>query len=288
MAKQTSTRTKKQKNLSKSEANAYDKIFKENMQTLFLAIAEKKLGIQIKSAQQLKKKRQTTLEREMDFVYRITPLEGSDYILHIEVETRGNNDIIYREVEYSGILFSHYKLPVRNLVVYLGEKPSNMKTEVSYQDFYFKFHKLELRELNPDELLSSQMPEEVILAILSNYPKEKAESILRLIRIKLVALCKNEAELSKFFNQLMILSQLRNLDSLTSKIIREMPVTIDLRENILFKEGVQEGAIKKEQEYKYRFVKNLLLRTKHDNLTIAQLAEVNVEFVEKLRKEVKL
>ena len=295
MARHKPTKTNKLQSLSKREANAYDKIFKENMQSLFLSIAEKKLGIRIQSAQQLKEKRQTTLEREMDFVYLITTIEGSSYILHIEVETGDNPEMIYRMVEYNGILTAQYKLPVRNLVVYLGEKPSNMITQLSFEDFFFTFQKLEFRELNPDELLSSQMLEEVILTVLSNYPKEKAESILRLIRRKLVALCKNETELSKFFNQLMILSQLRDLDSLTSKIIREMPVTIDLRQNILFKEGVQQGieqgielgATKKEQEDKYLFVKNLLLKTKLDNFTIADLADVTLEFVEKMKKELK-
>ena len=179
--------------------------------------------------------------------------------------------MIYRLIEYNGMTLRKHKLPIKHVVIYLGESAYKVKLQLKVENFYFAFKKIELRLLNTKRLLSSQIPEEVLLAVLSNYPKEKAESILRLIRNKLLILCKNETERSKYFSQLMVLLGLRrDLNLITSKILGEMPVTFDFSQHILVKQGIEKGigqgidkgieigAKNKEQEDNYRFVKNLI------------------------------
>ena len=53
------------------EGNLYDKIFKENAESIFLPLIEERLNVKIKAFIPYKAKLQTTIEREMDFFMRL-------------------------------------------------------------------------------------------------------------------------------------------------------------------------------------------------------------------------
>jgi hypothetical protein len=72
---------------------------------------------------------QTTIEVEMDFFYIIETDTGERFILHLEFETGINPDMIYRVGEYHGMAARREKLPIRHIVVYLGEDPPTMRTQ---------------------------------------------------------------------------------------------------------------------------------------------------------------
>jgi hypothetical protein len=76
----------------KEKGNIYDKIFKENAETLFIPIIEQKLQIKIIAYKPLREKMQTTVEREMDFFYEVRGADGQHFILHIEFQA--SNDVI--------------------------------------------------------------------------------------------------------------------------------------------------------------------------------------------------
>ncbi len=275
-------RTKFEREKLKREANIYDKVFKENIEPLLFPLLNV-LGLKIKSSTVLTQKQQTTIERELDFLYKIELENGEIYILHIEVESGNNLNMVYRLVEYNGIVLRRYKLPIKHFVIYLGEKESKMPTQLRFENFFFAFEKVELRQLNTEKLLRSQIPEELLLAFLSDYSEDKAETIIREIRNKLLNLCKTDIERSKYFNQLLILAGLRsNLDSLTDKILSEMPITIDFSNHVLVKKGREEGR----EEEKYHLIKDLILQTDFNNLRIAELTRVSVDYVEKIRLEI--
>ncbi|MBK8723055.1 MAG: hypothetical protein IPL95_12540, partial [Saprospiraceae bacterium] len=82
-------------------------------------------------------------------------------------------------------------------------------------------------------ILSSQIPEVVLLAILSNYPKEQSEEILRLMVERLQKVSNSNLDLSKFMKQLLILSRLRHIDDLTIKISNDMPISIDVKDYLI-------------------------------------------------------
>lgn len=71
----------------KEKGNVFDKIFKENVESLFLPLIAQKLDIDIQSFKPLKEKIQTTLEREMDFFYEVLTMGGKRFILHIEFQS---------------------------------------------------------------------------------------------------------------------------------------------------------------------------------------------------------
>ena len=86
----------------------FDKIFKENIEAVFLPMAEEILGISIKETYELKDKIQTTIEREPDFLKIVIDQNGKKWILHLEFQTTNDPKMIYRMAEYRAILQRKY------------------------------------------------------------------------------------------------------------------------------------------------------------------------------------
>ena len=65
------------------QGNLYDRIFKENAETLFIPLIEQELGIKIISYKPLQEKMTKTIEREMDFFYQVvTAKKQKDSLTH--------------------------------------------------------------------------------------------------------------------------------------------------------------------------------------------------------------
>jgi len=95
--------------------------------------------------------------------------------------------------------------------------------------------------LSADELLQDQIPEVVVLALLAIYKAAQIESVLRLIVQQLKRIVTTEKDLTRYINQLLILSRLRNFESETEIILDNMPVTYDIEKDTLFLKGVKRG-----------------------------------------------
>jgi predicted transposase YdaD len=277
----------------KKEGNAYDKIFKENVEKIFRPLVEERLGVTIIKSTPLKEKMQTTIEVEMDFFYLIETDTGERFILHIEFESGDNQVMVYRVGEYHGMALRREKLPIRHIVIYLGEEPPTMRTQLKPEEVYTGFDLLSVEGLDTEQLLSSQMPEVVIIAVLSNYPKEEAETILRKIVVNLRKIVKHKRTLKRYLNQLMMLSRLRKIEALTIKITEEMPVHYDIETDALYLRGTEKGIAKGRTEGRtegieaqsYISVTNLLLDTDFDDQRIARLVKVTLAFVQKVKDE---
>ncbi|HAA15917.1 MAG TPA: hypothetical protein DCE41_31085, partial [Cytophagales bacterium] len=108
----------------------YDIIIKENLEALLLPLAAKYLGISIAKAEDLPEKLPATLERQPDFVKRVTDTNGATFILHLEFQSTNEEEMRFRMAEYAGLLIRKYRLPLRQHVVYLGQRPPTMETEL--------------------------------------------------------------------------------------------------------------------------------------------------------------
>jgi hypothetical protein len=251
-------------------------------------LVEERLGVKIVKFIPLKEKMQTTVELEMDFFYEIVSEEGDHFILHLEFESGDNPEMVYRVGEYHGMSLRRKKLPIRHIVVYLGSKTPTMRTQLKPEEVYTGFDLLNVHALNTDELLSSQIPEVVLTAVLSNYEPEQAETVLRLILRNLKKLIVNKRILKKYLNQLMMLSRLRQIEALTIKITEEMPIHYDIEKDSLYLKGTEKGREEEAAKKNYLFVSNLLLNTHIVHLTdeqIAGLANVTLAYVQKVRLE---
>ena len=214
---------------------------KENIEKIFRPLIEKRLGIKIGKAIPLKEKMQTTVELEMDFFYEIVSVEGNPFILHLEFESGNNLEMVYRVGEYHGMSLRRKKLPIRHIVVYLGNETPTMRTQLKPEEVYTGFELLNVKTIDKDEFLSSQVPEVVLMAVLANYQPEETENILRQILISLKKLVGNKRTLKKYVNQLMMLSRLRKIEKLTIKIAEEMPIHIDVESDTLYIRGAEKG-----------------------------------------------
>ena len=119
-----------------------------------------------------------------------------------------------------------------------------MISELQPDQIFTKFEIINLCTINSDKLLSSQIPEELILAVLSNYNKEQTEEILRSIINKLKNAVKDKALLQKYIQQLIFISRLRKIDDKTIKILQSMPILIDIENDTLYKQGMMQGISK--------------------------------------------
>ena len=221
----------------RKEGNQYDKILKENLESIFIPLASKYLEVELKTIEDLEPKLQKTLEREADVLKIVETKKGEKFILQIEFQTQNEKDMLYRMKEYDAIIQRKYELPIRQFVVFLGKGKMNMKSELESNMVFTGFVSLDLKTIKSKELLSSQLPEEIILAVLGDFGEEKAEKIIQAIIQKLHKVSENPISLRKFIIQLQVLAQLRELDQ---RIIKtsNMPVSIDLRENAYFKKYV--------------------------------------------------
>ncbi len=273
----------------------YDKIIKENIEEVFLPLAEKYLGISIASFRKLPGKIQSTIEREPDFIRIVRTKEDDEFILQIEFQTNDQKDMIYRMVEYHALLLRKYKYPVKQFVVYLGQATPKMRTSLKEEEVMKGFGLINLHALDHEQLLHSQIPEEIILAILGKFDIEVEKVIENIIR-RLKEVSRDEFALQKYVRQLGILSRLRNLEEIVTQKTKAMPITYDITKDYLYNEGIKEGEKRGEKKGEKRGEKKgieegkkvmILEMLKDESISIekiATFAQVSVDYVRKLKQ----
>ncbi len=256
-----------------------NEILKENIATVFLPLTEKYLGIRIAKSEELKDKLQTTIEKEPDFIRVVETDQGERFILQLEFQTVDEEGMIYRMQEYYGLLRRKYQLPTKQFVIYLGQKPSKMETKLPPEEVFTGFTLTSLRDYSYQSLLASQVPEEIILAVLSDFEGKRPVEVLKGILSKLKEISGEEITLRKYIRQLAVLARLRNLGKETQKQIFDMGLTYNITEDYLYQQGLEKGK------------KDLIVEMLKDGtLTvekIAALAKVSVDYVKHVAKELK-
>jgi len=113
------------------EGSLYDKIMRENLLELFLPLVAEKLNFKFKSVNPLPDKQPTTILRETDAFLLIKTYSKTEpeFILHLEFESKDNEEMVYRMMEYHGIELRKYRLPIKHVVIYLGEGKPKMRTK---------------------------------------------------------------------------------------------------------------------------------------------------------------
>jgi hypothetical protein len=259
-------------------ANDYDKIFKENIAALLLPLTEKYLNIKIIDSRELKDKLQTTIEKEPDFI-RVVKTDIEEFILHIEFQSQDEEGMIYRMQEYYGLLRRKYGLPIKQFVIYLGAKASRMQMQLTPKEIFTGFNLKSLRDYSYESLLDSQIPEEIILAVLSDFKKLKPSEVIRQILGRLQGIAANDITLRKYIRQLSMLARLRNLTKETQKQIKDMGLTYNITEDYLY----QEGRKQEKEELIIKMLKDKTLSIEK----IAQILDVTVDHVKQIEKEIK-
>lgn len=252
-------------------AQDYDKIIKENIEAIILPLAERLLGIRPEKMEEIPDDLQTTLERRPDFLKTIQHQDkAKDYILHIEFQVEDLAKMVARMLEYYGILFKKYEMDVRQYVFYIGKESPKMRTSLKLTNLEFSFNVLDIRTFDYRQFLASDTPEEVILAILGDFKGENPERAVRMVLERLKSLPTETLRREKCVKQLEMLSNLRDLQPEIIKQLAAMPFTYDLKKDIRFQQGLEQGQIETIKE---------MLKDKFSVEQIAKYVKVTTDFV---------
>jgi hypothetical protein len=145
--------------------------------------------------------------------------------------------------EYSlGIIRLFRQFP-RQVLVYIGEAPLRMETELLGPDFSFRYRAVDIRTLDGDRLLESGEIGDNVIAILTRLRDHK-EAVRRIVE-RIAGLPAAEREVS--MGQLLVFSGLRHLEETVEQEARKMPIHIDILENKVlgreYRRGLQDGEL---------------------------------------------
>ena len=222
-------------------ANDYDKIFKENIQAIFPSLSRRYLGIEVVKSEPIKDKLQKTIEREADFLQKVTTTIGEQLIVHLEFQSNDDPKMLERMRLYHALIKQKYAFPMRQFVIYLGKKTSTMQTKLRPSEIFTGFELLDLQTFDHQDLVKADVPEEVILAILSNFDEKEASNVLMQIIQRLKELSTSPATLKKYTYHLLTLARLRNLTPITQQTLNDMAITYDITKDALYLQGEQKG-----------------------------------------------
>ncbi|AEI51367.1 hypothetical protein [Runella slithyformis] len=255
----------------KRQSSQYDKIFKENIEAVISSIMENVLDITAVSMEELPDDIQHTKERKPDVLKKVTDTQGDTFVLQIEFQVKDEPEMIYRMGEYHFMLERKYKIPVKQFVIFLGSDKPTMPTELDRERIKFSFPLVSLSTLDYHIFLNSDKPEEIILGILANFQGENPESALKQILVRVKETTKGDFSLNRYFNQLRVLAQLRNLELNLKNAMDSIAEYIKEERDVLYLRG--------QEKEKAKFVIYLIREGNKTFEQIADIAETTVDFV---------
>ena len=265
---------------SSKQVSQYDKIVKENIEAVLPSLLAKVMNIDVVDIQEIEDEIQRTKERKPDLLKIITDKLGNRFVFHLEFQVKNDPDMIYRELEYNGMLRRKYKLPVVQYVIFMGKKASTMQNVLIDDFLQFRYNLISIIDIDYNLFINSNIPEEVIFSILSSFGNEKPQIVVQEIMNRLSSLVHTDLELAKYLQQLRSLSNLRSFK----------PIIDTLMESITkyFKEENDFLYIKGRRDEQKTFILNMLKQTDFSIAKIAKIASVSVNFVKEVKAEFEL
>jgi hypothetical protein len=269
----------------KRQSSQYDKVFKENIEAVISSIMQNVLEITAISMEELPDDIQHTKERKPDVLKKITDTQGNTFVLQIEFQVKDEPEMVYRMAEYFIMLERKYQLPTKQFVIFLGAEKPTMPTELDRERLKFSYPLISLSTLDYHIFLNSDKPEEIILGILANFKGEKPENALKQILVRVKETTKGEFSLNRYFNQLRVLAQLRNLELNLKNAMDSIAEYIKEERDVLFLRGLDKGEANAREKEQTKFVRNLLTDSDFTIDRIAKIAGVSVDFVLSVQRQ---
>ena len=270
----------KQQNNNSKQASQYDKIIKENLEITLPVIIRDVLGLDILVSEELPDDVQHTKERKPDALKKVTDTTGHIYVLQVEFQVEDEREMVYRMAEYSIMLMRRYQLPIKQYVVFLKDVRPVMPTFLNAPNLKYDYNLVLIAEANYKLFLRSDNPEVKMLGILANFGKEDSYGAVKSIVDGLQSYTKGDFAESRYFKQLRIFVQLRS--SVEQQFERAMEtITKFFKEenDFLYRRG--------EEKKSHAVVENLILELRLSDEQAARIAEVDVDYVKKIRAELK-
>lgn len=206
-------------------------------------------------------------------------------IFHLEIQSKRDASMRLRMLEYYFLIYKEHKKEPEQLLLYVGDRQLKIKNEIKLVNLAYRYRVLDIKEIDCLTLLESDKPEDIVLAILckTDNPEKTIKKILERLSVLSGKARKD------YILKLLYLAGLRKLDDLVEEEVKKMPITIDVKEHVLFKEGLREGIKEglKEglKEARKEDIVNLYSRLNLLPEKIAEALNLDIHFVKTVLKE---
>jgi len=194
-------------------------------------------------------------------------------MFQIEIQAQQDKTMPERMFKYYYAIVEKYKKEPTQIVLFVGRgkpPPSELKTP----KLTLKYEVLDMKRIDPDVLIKSDKPEEVIVGVLAGKYREKPEAFSKVVK-RISEIVKNEKEVIKYMNDINFLASLFDV-----KIkVNPMPIQIDIRKAPFYRWGREEGLKEGEQRG--------IVKGKREGLKEAILLDVQIKFGRSKIKELK-
>src|SRR4051812_27046274 len=200
----------------------------------------------------------TVKERRPDLLAELT--DGS--LFHCELQAQEIQRLPWRMLDYYSVIGDKYGgVPVAQMVIFLGDKPSRMATSIDHPNLNFSFELIYISDIDPAPLLDSRSPDDAVLAILCR--NGNTRQTIRRILARIAEL--DPAARSDAAARLAIFAQLRRAVPVVMEEVKSMPIEFDIKTHPflsdIFDQGKLEGEARGRAEMLLR-----LLRHRHGAL----------------------
>lgn len=234
-----------------------------------------------------------TLEQEGDRFFLVDPGNGEEkFIANIEWQVRNDPDMAERMLLYHAMRYKKDKIPIKGFVVYLGNEPLRMQDKVAHFRLQYGFELIDLRGYEATFFLESNVPEEVIMALLTGFDSgETKRELVKKILDKLQQLLdQHPRELQRRIRQLEVLGKLRDVQNIILEEGANMATLYelyDLKTDIRYLQGQEDGMGMGEKKgilkTKSMIIEGLLLGTDFSEERIASLTHATEKRVAQIR-----
>lgn len=266
---------------NRKQTGQYDKILKENLEVTLPVIIRDVLGLDIVLTEELPDDIQHTKERKPDALKKVTDTAGNTYVLQIEFQVEDEKEMVFRMAEYNIMLMRRYQLPIKQYVIFLKDTNPLMPTFLATEQLKFNFTLIRIAEANYKLFLRSNNPEVMMLGILADFGKEDNYSAVKSIIDGIQTITKSDFSGSRYFKQLRIFVQLRSsVEHQFEQAMETVSKFFKEENDYLYRRGEEKKGL--------AVVENLIMKLGLTDEQIAEVAEVAVEYVKKVRAELKI
>ncbi|MDQ7031385.1 MAG: hypothetical protein Q9M37_01510 [Desulfonauticus sp.] len=206
-------------------------------------------------------------------------------IFHLELQSQNDFNMPYRMLEYFLLIRDKYDTEnIEQMCLYVGDGDMRMSNCLEIGRLSFEFELKDIRDIDCSYLIDSEEICDKILSVLCCIEDEEryiSTLISDILRLK-------EKERKDAIKQVLSLSRYRpKINERLILRIREevMPITIELKNDPYFKQGlqqgIQQGIQQGVQKGKIEVAKNLIGTL--DDEKIAKITGLDIEIIKKLR-----
>ena len=226
----------------KAQDKPYDRAIREWLGNAFAMLMAQQHAISLAFLEVLDTQIAQTIEKRADIILGL-PLsrkekiksrakKGYEFILHGEIETGGiSQSIVYRMAMYLVMILTQFKAPVFQFVFYIGNEPLKMPKFLQSVNYTMRFEIIDVKKVSKQIFLDMGTVEGAVLSVLGdwgNMPKDKIMvTIFQVLQEFYKTKEIQEKELSKAFSDLLIFSNLRNLQYEFTQTYKNMNSVLD-------------------------------------------------------------